>query len=105
MLTLIQNFQYSIVSLLHALRRLTRDFDGVEKFKLGLLHVYVLVQGRPFAPLGDDGQDLLCGDTAHEEQHVDMPGKQETFPLRIRRKANGKKPLLTLFFAEAPPRS
>ena len=53
--------------LLHALRSLPCDLDGVDEFESGLVDVDVAVQRRPLAPLRNDGQDLLRRDTTHEE--------------------------------------
>jgi hypothetical protein len=60
---------------LHALRRLPRDFDGVDELELGLVDVDVAVQRRALAPLRHDGKDLLGGHAPHEEQHVDVSAK------------------------------
>ncbi len=59
-------------NLLHALRSLSGDLDGVDEFESGFVDVNVSVQRRALAPLRHDGQDLLGRDTTHEEQDVDM---------------------------------
>ena len=60
-----------LLDLLHALSCLSGDIYELYYLKVGLQDVNVLVEAAALAPLGHNGQVILCH-VAHEQQDVDM---------------------------------
>ena len=67
---------------LHALRRLTADFDERLEGELCLLHVQMFVEAGALAPLRHDSQ-LRGLDAAHEQQDVHVSGEEVCYMLHI----------------------